>query len=191
MDIEFGDDVLNTASATLSFLITPLTDSEITELLTILTASIPSPALQLRLLNRLRIHPYQVAHFRQSLAKSFLQLSPSAPISSFLTLLETSFPFNLPKKNISNQHSLALKYATSIFDIAIGKPPAADKKTTSEIVKTLRDIDSEILDGRAAFIMRTECKKVLQGVWIRLDYSIHEKGWMAKDGLDRFCAIYN
>jgi len=183
MDIEYGDHVRIAVSTALSHHLGRL--AETSQLINVLTRSISSSALQIRLLNRLPICPPHAAMFRKSLASSFLSIPPFSRIQLFLTTLKTRTPFSLPKRNISKPDSIALKHAISIFDVAIAKPPPEDDNTTREIVKMLRGIDSEILDG-PAFISRTECKKVLQGLWIRLDCAVHERKSMMEKNLDQF-----
>ena len=70
---------------------------------------------------------------------------------------------------MSNQDTLRIKTALEIFDIAISQPPAKEREDTKEVVRELQSMHRRIIDGRAAFILRTETKEVLARLWMRLE----------------------
>jgi hypothetical protein len=173
MDVEYGDDLAETVEANLNTLLHCLSD--ISELSTLLVEAVKEAPLQHKLLHRLPIYPAFVAQFRQSLAKQFLSLDPDAPLSALADYLYTSYPFTEIRRDMANHHTRAVKYAVLIFDIAISKPPREDQDITRNIVGELKHMHRRIIDGRAAFLVRTEAKEIIQRVCMRV-----EDAWLGK-----------
>ncbi len=174
MDYEYGPDLTETVEASLVALLQSAEPGEVTALLNLLVRSIKDPFLQIHLLDRLPIYPASVAKSRQSLAKQFLNLSPAAPLEDVLKYLQTQYPFKELPRDISNKQTQHIKTAMLIIDIAVSLPPPEYADITRKIIKELQYMDRSIIDSRAAFIMRTEAKEIIQRVWMRLNYSVNK-----------------
>jgi hypothetical protein len=167
LDNEYGDHVAETVEANINELLHSLAEHT-TDLSNLLLASVKEPPLQHQLLQRLPIMPAFIAEFRQSLAKQFLGIKPNAPLTALCDYLCYSYPFTEIKRDMANQHSRAIKYAILIFDIAISRPPKKDKDIAKHIVRELRSMHNRIVDGKAAFLVRTEAKEVIHRVYMRI-----------------------
>jgi len=174
MDYEYGPDLTETVEASLVALLQSAEPGKVTALLNLLVRSIKDPFLQIHLLDRLPIYPASVAKSRQSLAKQFLNLSPAAPLEDVLKYLQTQYPFKELPRDISNKQTQHIKTAMLIIDIAVSLPPPEYADITRKIIKELQYMDRSIIDSRAAFIMRTEAKEIIQRVWMRLNYSVNK-----------------
>jgi hypothetical protein len=168
LDNEYGDHVAETVEANLNELLHSLSEYT-TDLSNLLVASVKEPPLQHQLLHRLPIMPAFIAEFRQSLAKQFLGIDPNAPLTALCDYLCYSYPFTEIKRDMANQHARAIKYAILIFDIAISRPPKKDKDVAKHIVRELRNMHNRIVDGKAAFLVRTEAKEVIHRVYMRVE----------------------
>jgi len=175
MDSQYGKDLIETVEASLNPLLQSLDTDEITALSSLLVDRTHEPVLQHRLLEHLPIHPSSLAVFRQSLAKQFLNIPPNASSSALLTYLQSNYPFTEIKRDISNEHTRNIIYAMLIFDIAISQPPMDQAETTREIIRELQNMHRRIIDGRAAFLVRTEAKEIIQRTWMRLEYALMAK----------------
>jgi hypothetical protein len=174
LDAEYGDDLAQTMEANLNTLLDCLS-SNISDLSTLLVEAVKEAPLQHQLLHRLPIYPAFVAKFRQSLAKQFLSLDPDAPLSALSEYLYNSYPFTEIRRDMANHHARAVKYAVLIFDIAISKPPRENQDITGDIICELKHMHRRIIDGRAAFLVRTEAKEIIQRVYMRV-----EDAWLGK-----------
>jgi len=185
LDCEYGNDIAETTEASMSNLLGLLSTPEQEDIISTLVKSATDLHLQLLLLNRLPIYPPSNAHFRQKLAQSFLQIPRDAPLSAFLDCLSSAFPFNEVKRDLSNTHARQILYAMLIFDIAISNPPVEEIKTAEKIIQYLQSMHSRILDGRAAFLERTETKEIILRCYLRLDRYIHSGG-NRRESLDKY-----
>lgn len=79
---------------------------------------------------------------------------------------------------MSNADSLRIKTALEIFDVAISQPPIAEREGIKEVVRELQSMHHRIIDGRGAFILRTETKEVLTRLWMRLEGGMGHGGRM-------------
>ena len=190
LDSHYGEELVETTEASLAILLPSLSTTEKQKLMTHLVDSVPDLHLQTLLLNRLPIYPPDNATFRQKLAKAFLGLPPSADSSALLECLNSSFPFNEVKRDLSNQHARKILYAINIFDVAISQPPQEDAAVTRKIIQALQSMHSRIIDGRAAFLERTETKEVILRCYMRLDQSLHSN-INRRVSLDKFVGIYS
>lgn len=186
IDCEYGDDIAETTDASISNLLQQLCSAEQEEIINSLVKSIPDLHLQLHLLNRLPIYPPSNARFRQNLAASFLRIPPNnSHPADFLDCLKDTFPFNEVKRDLSNTHARQIRYAMMIYDIAIAKPDPKDSALTQKIIQALQTMHSRIIDGRAAFLERTETKEVILRTYLRLDRCIHGGGGR-RESLDKY-----
>jgi hypothetical protein len=185
LDCRYGEDIAETTEASMSSLLQQLSSREKREIISILVTAIPDLHLKLLVLNRLPISPPSNASFRQNLAKSFLDIPPNADSSAFLTCLKATFPFNEVKRDLSNTHARQIRYAIMIYDIAISNPDPKDVEMTQKIIQFLQSMHSRILDGRAAFLERTETKEVILRCYLRLDRCIHG-GKNRRESLDKY-----
>lgn len=186
LDVCFGDDLLETVEASLSFLLFSFGKAELSQLISTLIQRIPDLSLQSHLLSRLPVHPPSVAEFRQSLANGFLGIPKDAAPMSSLTHLQTKYPFTAIKHDIPNQDTRQVKYAIQMFDIAIGHPPPEEKEVTAQIIHELQSMHRRIHDGRAAFLVRTEVKEIIQRLWMRLDHGLYGTRRERMESLDRY-----
>lgn len=168
LDNEYGDYVTETVEANLNNLLHSLS-SHTTDLSNLLLEAFKQLPLQHQLLLRLPIMPAFIAQFRQSLAKQFLGLDPKAPLTALIDYLCDSYPFTEIKRDMPDRHARAVKYAILIFDIAISRPPKEEKDIAKHIVIQLKSMHNRIIDGKAAFMVRTEAKEVLQRVYMRIE----------------------
>lgn len=173
LDAKVREDLIETVEASLSSLFQFLDSSQTKNLIHIITTVVPEFQIQEKILSILPIYPPTAAAIRQSLARQFLGIPSTASPSDLLSYLQDSYPFTEIKRDISNEHTRAIKYAILIFDIAISHPSLADKETTRKIIQRLRSMHQRLRDERAAFLMRTETKEVIQRLWMRLDQNIH------------------
>jgi len=185
MDAEYGPDLAETVEASLVPLLQSLEPQDLTTLLNSLQI-IKDPSLQIHLLNLLPIYPASVAKFRQSLAKQFLGVSPTAPVDDLLTFLRTKYPFKELPRDISNTQIQHIKAAILVFDIAISFPPREEADVVRKVIKELQYMHRSIIDGRAAFIVRTEAKEIIQRLWLRLDYSVNPISGFREDALTSY-----
>lgn len=79
---------------------------------------------------------------------------------------------------MSHADALRIKTALEIFDVAISQPPGAEREATKDVVRELQSMHRRIIDGRAAFISRTETKEVLARLWMRLEGGMGHGGRM-------------
>ena len=172
LDSHVGEELAETVEASLSDLIDSLEQSQIADLISLLVKNIPELFLQCRILDRLPIQPLSAAVFRQSLAKAFLNIPATAPPSYLSTCLRSTFPFTEVKRDLSNEHARAIGYAIQIYDVAISKLAADQKDITEKIVRELDDMHRRIVDQRAAFILRTETKAIIQRLRLRLESTL-------------------
>jgi len=175
MDSKYGADITETVEASLANLLQPQLPSVHHDLIEILANSIDNLFLQPQVLDRLPIYPPSLAVFRQNVAKRFFNIVPEAPLSVFLECLQHTFPFNEVKRDLSNDHARKIKYAILVFDIAISHPGPDDAPVTQRIVRELQNMHTRIVDGRAAFLERTETKEVILRCWMRLDKGMHSR----------------
>jgi hypothetical protein len=190
LDVKYGDSLGETVEASLSSLLHVLNEDNLNPvIITTLVNTIPEPSMQFNLLSRLPIYGVAAAIFHQSLARKFLNLSPSADLPALLTCLRTRFPFTAITRDISNEHTRLLKYAILIFDVAIGHPPKEQGDMTKVIIRELQIIHQRIIDARAAFVVRTETKQIIHRVLMRLQYTLDGK--KAMESLDRFGEFVN
>jgi hypothetical protein len=185
MDVEYGPDLGETVEASLVPLLQSLEPQDITVLLHSIQ-SIKDSSLQVQLLDLLPIYPASVAKFRQSLAKQFLHISPTAPVDDLLTYLQTQYPFKELPRDITNTQTRHIKSAMLIFDVAISLPPREEADIVRKIIKELQYLHRSIVDNRAAFIVRTEAKEIIQRVWMRLDYSVNPSSGFREETLNTF-----
>jgi hypothetical protein len=73
-----------------------------------------------------------------------------------------------------------------IFDTAVSLPPREVADITRKIIKELQYMHRSIIDGRVAFIMRTEAKEIIQRVWMRLDYSVNKSMRFREETISAF-----
>ena len=187
IDVQVGEELIETVEASLSSLLDSLDGTEMTNLISILVKNIPDLSLQCLILHRLPIQPASAAIFRQSLAKSFLNIPSDAPPSCLLSCLRSTYPFSEIKRDISNEHARAIKYAIQIYDVAISRLPREQNELTGEIILALKDMHRRILDDRAAFMVRTETKGVIQRFRLRLESTL-VKPRSQTESLDKYCA---
>jgi hypothetical protein len=79
---------------------------------------------------------------------------------------------------MSYADTLKIKIALEIFDVAVSQPRGEEKDATREVVRELQSMHRRIIDGRAAFLLRTETKEVLARLWMRLEGGMGNKGRM-------------
>ena len=187
IDVQVGEELVETVEASLSSLLDSLNDAQMTNLISLLVNKIPDLSLQCRIIHHLPIQPSSAAIFRQSLAKAFLSIPADAPPSSLLSCLQSTYPFSEIKRDISNEHVRAIEYAIQIYDVAISKLPREQNELTGKIILALKDMHRRILDDRAAFMVRTETKGVLQRFRLRLESTL-VKPRSQTESLDKYCA---
>ena len=185
IDVQVGDDLIETVEASLSLLLDSLDDIQMTDLISLLVQNVFDLSLQCRILGRLPIQPSSAAVFRQSLAKEFLSIPADAPPSSLLTCLRSTYPFSEIKRDISNDHVRAIKYAIQIYDIAVSKLPREQNELTEKITLELQNMHRRILDN-GVFIVRAETKEVIQRFRLRLESTI-SKPRSQEESLDKYC----
>jgi hypothetical protein len=185
LDVEYGEAVAETVDAALGALLQPLPPQEIQHLTDLIVSKIREPAMQFLLLCRLPSYSPLLGTFRHNLAKLFLDISPTAELGAFLECLKSRSPFAEIQRDMANEHTRQLKYCMLIFDVAVTHPHLEHKEITRAIVKQLQNMHTRIIDGRAAFLVRTEAKEVIQRVWMRLEYSMHG-GRKRMESLDQY-----
>jgi hypothetical protein len=185
LDIQYGQAIGETVEASLATLLQTLNINELENLTITLVSKIPQHAIQYLLLTRLPIYSAPLALFRQNVAKAFLDISPTAPPSAFLDTLRSRSPFTSITRDIANEDTRKLKYAMLIFDVAISHPPPEHTEMTKQIIRQLQNMHQRIIDGRAAFIVRTEAKEVIQRIWMRLRYTM-KIGVKVAESLDKW-----
>jgi hypothetical protein len=190
LDSEYGEALGETVEAQLATLIPTFDSEDVQYLITILVETISESATQFHLLTRLPFYHPILANFRETLAKGFLDIPPSSTTDAFLHCLRTQSPFTEVKRDMANEHARNLKYAMLILDVAISHPPPDQRETTKEIIKEMQSMHRRIIDGRAAFLVRTEAKEVISRVWMRLDYSLHN-GKKRNEHLYKFDGLSN
>jgi hypothetical protein len=186
IDVNVGNELCDTVEASLSGLLLLLDHSGKADLIALLVKNIPELSIRSRLLHCLPIQPLPAAIFRQSLAKAFLDVDPTATLSSLLSCLKSNSPFTKIKRDLSNEDSRAIKHAIEILDIAISKPPREQRDITEKIKLLLQDMHRRIIDGGAAFMVRTETKEVIHRVILRLDEIVHGAQRNRMESLDKF-----
>jgi hypothetical protein len=183
MDTQVGAELKETVEASLSSLLSSFNEIQMNDLISLLVQNTPELSLKCQILDRLPIKPLPAAILRQSLAKAFLHIPAAAPSSSLLTCLQSTFPFTEVKRDISNEHARAIKYALQIFDVAVSKLPSNQDNVTREIIVTLKNMDRSIIDNRSAFMTRTATKEMIQRLWMRLEHGFTRKNQQSLDKL--------
>jgi hypothetical protein len=186
LDNQVGEELAETVEASLSYLLQSLDESQITDLISLIVDNVPDLSLQCRILQNLPIQPVSAAIFRQSLAKAFLKVPATAPLSALLNCLQSNYPFTKISREILNEHTRAIKYSIQIFDIAISKPPSDQREVTDKIMRELKDMHRRILDGKGAFMVRTETKEVMHRVSLRLGEILQRTQRSGMESLDKF-----
>jgi hypothetical protein len=166
MDSAVGDDLHEAVEASLSTLLQSIPSSAHTTLLNSIIPLIPENHLQLLLLGRLPIHPTCAAHFRQNLAKTFLQI-PLSPPHALLTALRHQAPFTHIARDVSNENIRLVGHAVKIFEVAFGW--CRDRKLMEDVVLELKRMNAKISYRRAWSIERTETSSVIQSTWMIIE----------------------